>query len=480
MSKYLDNLRKEKRIQPEIATIKCSECGGALQKSLCIEGSGEDEAEVPIAKCISCGKEYDRHTVEYYGFFADIFRKDKDDTIFHLGLKGELDGIEYEIVGRVRDQKEEEFEPSIRDKWLAVAAGDGSFHWFVEEDEKIFRFSGYVPKSINLKTENNSFGFEGRNISKETGFTARIVFSEGEPGWKPEIGDSLREYDFKRGGTCFKIEQSGDVMSISAGKAVPYKKILRAFRKDEYRDEYEATVKKRRTYRLKALVYLLMSALSLALIFRAGFSGKEMKGVMQNMLVITDNEIKPDEKFFHSGVILGPVDFKKSGGLYEVRAAVNENLQPLRLEWQSFRLMLIRADRLQNIIQTDMKSAKQKGLADIKELLEDVDILQDPLESYVFEGHFRDKDGNNERRWHGRELNVSRDFILEDPGSYYLYLDVYSEKSRRADAIDVSVMCDIKSYRYLVAAFIILLFLMLVNRHKSQVYNELPFSISGK
>ncbi|HPB82925.1 MAG TPA: hypothetical protein PK200_12880, partial [Spirochaetota bacterium] len=93
----------------DIRGLKCTACGGDLGKSYRIEGSGEDAEEIPIAKCLSCGNEFDQHTQEYYQVYADMFIADKDLTVLQLGAKGEIDGIEYEIIGRLRYQEEEEY-----------------------------------------------------------------------------------------------------------------------------------------------------------------------------------------------------------------------------------------------------------------------------------------------------------------------------------------------------------------------------------
>ena len=85
--------------QKELKAIKCTACNGDLGRSYRLEGSGEDQEEIPIAKCLSCGKEYDQHTQEYYEFYADTFITDLENTVFKLGLKGVLDGLEYEIIG---------------------------------------------------------------------------------------------------------------------------------------------------------------------------------------------------------------------------------------------------------------------------------------------------------------------------------------------------------------------------------------------
>ena len=204
--------------QKELKAIKCTACNGDLGRSYRLEGSGEDQEEIPIAKCLSCGKEYDQHTQEYYEFYADTFITDLENTVFKLGLKGVLDGLEYEIIGHIRYQEEEEYELSTWDEWLAVSS-DGGYHWFVEEDGEIYDFEEYAPQSINLELSPSQFEFEGKKYSREsTGFDARIVFAQGELSWEPEIGEQMKCYDFKAGKYYYTIEQSEDEVSITKGK----------------------------------------------------------------------------------------------------------------------------------------------------------------------------------------------------------------------------------------------------------------------
>ena len=451
-----------------VQAIKCSACGGDLGKGTRVEGSGEDEEYVPIARCLSCGKEFDRHTQEYYEFYADSFLSGKDQCLFRLGLKGVLDDCEYEVIGRVRYQEEDEYELSVWDEWLAVNTSDGSYHWFVEEEGSVYAFSEYVPHSINLEAGGDSFEFDGTSISKKTGFTARIVYAEGELTWKPAIGEPVTMYEFKRGGTHYTVEQSEDEVSVTAGKKISYKKILMAFRRDDYLRQYENTVRIRKEHRRGSIVYLVMSLAALVMVVRGCISGEEIKGVMANKTIIVENERMSDEAgAYHSGVLYGPVELPKKDSLYTISVAVNAAAQPLHLEWQSFRLMLIKDDRL------------QAGRAGLKQLFDEAEVLEDPLESYVFQGDFWDEEGyDDEGRWHESDTSASKDFVLESPGRYYFYLDLYSEKPRRIDAVTVTASMDVQSYGYYIALFCVFAALVVWKRHKARTYNELPFMMS--
>ena len=185
----------------ELAALKCSSCGGGLVKSsqTYYDKEEEENVTVPLAKCVQCGKDYDRQTAEYYLVFAEKFNFDKDSTLFSLGLKGTINNIEYEIIGRLRYQEEEEYDKCTWDEWVAVSA-DGVFHYFVEEDGEIWSYDEYIPESIDMESDKNAILFENKKISKSSSYIGRIVLIEGELPWQPEIGEPCTCYDFKKDG----------------------------------------------------------------------------------------------------------------------------------------------------------------------------------------------------------------------------------------------------------------------------------------
>ena len=130
----------------ELKALKCPDCGGNLSKSYRIDyEDDEDGEEIPIAKCLGCGKEYDQYSQEYYEFFADELTEDKGNSMLSLGLKGKLDDVEYEVIGRLIIQEEDEYEKSTWSEWLAVSS-DGVYHYFVEEDGEFHSFEEYPNK----------------------------------------------------------------------------------------------------------------------------------------------------------------------------------------------------------------------------------------------------------------------------------------------------------------------------------------------
>lgn len=481
-------------------SIKCPSCGGDLGQSSRVEGSGEDAEEVPIARCLSCGKEYDRHTEEYYKVFAGMFTEGLDASAFKLGVKGEIDGVEYEIIGRIRYQDEEEWEVDVWDEWLAVAA-DGTYHWFVEEDGEVYAYEEYVPSSMNLEASPSTFEFEGKRVSKDSsGFVARIVYAEGELTWKPEIGEPMQCYDFTKGHYHYTVEQSEDEVSVTKGKRVSHRKVIMAFCREEYLEKYERTMWKRSLYRKKAGVYALSSVIALVLSIHGCFSGNPIPGAFDrsSKVVLSANQQRNEENssvFFSQILFTRGVELTRTDSLYELRLEIDSAVQPLSCEWMSCRLMLIKEQKFRELMAqkdaavgtgTKQNSAvfqkpDESPATALGDIFEDVDVMPEPLESFTVSGDFWDEVGyDDEGRWHESETLISQDFILDEPGTYYTYLETYSQNIRSPDNIRITIMENVRSYRYYVIVFFIFIVLGGINLVQSKTYNELPFPVAGE
>jgi len=454
----------------ELKALKCHECGGDIVKSYRTE---DEDEEIPVARCLSCGHEYDQYSQEYYEFFADDFLHDKDKSIFKLGLKGTLEDIEYEIIGRIRFQEEDDYEVSTWDEWLAISS-DGVYHYFVEEEGDIRSFEEYVPESIDLESSDSHIDFEGKRISKNDAYVGRIVFAEGELPWQPEIGEPVTLYDFKKDGIKYSIEQSEGEVSITKGDRISYKEIIDAFGEDEHKELYDATMAKRKVYRNKARVYLIALALSLLFMIYGCVSGTPVKGLMNSKKIISNNEMiaEKNKRSYFSQVLYGPFEVPAENVLYDFDVSIDESIHRLHLEWQSFRLMLLKEDRLNDL--TKNKSDFQV----LKNLLTNIDAQKEPVESYVITGDFWDEQGyDSEGSWHESDVSASSDFVLDEAGRYYAYLELYSKKKRKIESVKLK-MASSGSMRYYVILAFVFSCLMMINKSKSKSYNELPFDIA--
>jgi DNA-directed RNA polymerase subunit N (RpoN/RPB10) len=455
-----------------LEAMKCTACGGDIVKSY---RTVDEDEEIPIAQCLSCGNEYDQYSEEYYRYFADDFTYDAENSVLELGLKGTLEGVEYEIIGRIRMQEEEESEKSTWDEWFAVSS-DGGYHFFVEEEGEIHSYEEYVPESINLDTGSDYIEFEGKKIDKDEAYIGRVVFFEGELPWEVDIGEAFTCYDFKKGGEKYTIEQSENEVSITKGDKLSYKEIIAAFGKEEDKILYDNTMKRRSEYKKKSYVYLLGFLLTLAFTIYSCGQSKKISGLMESRQVLTNNKqiVEKRSRSFFSQVLYGPITIPEGENLYEADLQVDESVHRFHLEWQSFRFMMVSEERLNKVL----NNSKDPAL--LRSLFSEIDAQKEPVESYVVTGDFWDEQGyDSDGRWHESDLNVSADFVLNEPGRYFGYLELYSNKRRRIESVVVSIS-QVKSVRYLIIVMVLMSVLMIVNRSMAKSYNELPFEISGE
>lgn len=453
----------------KIKKISCPSCGGDLRRASRYDS--EEEENIPFAKCSSCGTIYDQHTQEYYELFADIFTSNVESSVFKLGIKGQIDGVEHEIIGRIRYQEEDEYEPAYWDEWLSVDS-EGNYHWFVEEDGALFVFDEIVPDVIDMESDPDHILLNNRRIAKDTGYIARIVYAEGELSWKPEIGEPTTVYDHQSGGTYYTIEQSDDEVSVSAGKPLSYKKALMAFRKDDFSEAYVRTSNKRKGYMRTAMVFAAAGFLSFIFMARGCMSGEEIKGVSDNRVVLSENEPIEEEgvSAFSSSVLYGPVALTSKDPTYRVSVGVDTRVQDLNQEWETVNAVLVREDRLSSL--GDSVKDKKK----LREFLDESENSFEPLESYMFMADFWDEQGyDDEGSWRENDTSVDKDFLLDDPGNYYVYLTVTSQNRRSVDSIAISMHKGIRGFGAYLFAFIVFALLAVLMFHKSKVYNELPF-----
>lgn len=461
----------------EMESLKCSSCGGDIARGTrtVYDEEQEENVTVPVGKCIQCNREYDQHTAEYYVLFAGDFTYDSDATLFKLGLKGKIKNSEYEIIGRLRYQEEEEYEKSTWDEWVAVSE-DGVFHYFVEEDGDVYSYEEYIPASIDMESDERFIDFEGKKINKSDGYTGRIVLAEGDLPWNPEIGEAVLCYDFKKGGVHYTIEKSADEVSITKAERLTHGQIIDSFNIEGLREAYSVIIKKRTAFRWKSRIYAAGMVLSLVMWIHGCFSSEPVPGVMnaRNNLISNRQTQDSEGTMYESQVLFGPFEIPEAGRLYDVTIKVDERIQPLHLEWQSVRFMLISEGRLNGVTEGNLADPDV-----LKDVLGDIDALPEPVESYVIQGDFWDEEGrDSDGYWHESDLSCSADFVLDEAGKYYAYMEIFNNRVKDINAVVFSISM-VRSFRYYVVLFFIFFILWGITITRYRSYNELPFGIPG-
>ncbi len=460
----------------ELEAIKCPKCGGDLSKGshTRYDEDEEEDVSIPVARCIQCNTEYDQHTQEYYELFADDLTLDKDSTIFKLGLKGKLKGKEYEIIGRLRYQDEDEYEKSTWDEWVAVS-DDGTYHYLVEEEGRIDSYEEYVPESIDMETNGSYIEFEGKKIPKSEGYIGRIVLAEGELPWKPEIGEATQCFDFKKDGKNYTVEKSDEEVSITKGERLKHGDVIEAFQIEQYKELYANTLKKRKSLKWGSRLYAAGMAVTLVISVYSCFNETPVKGVMNLKNVLVENSPAADAEgsVYESQVLYGPFEIPEGNKLYNVEVKVDQKIQALNLEWLSFRMMLINETRL-----NDVTGGKISDPAVLKEVFEDIDAMPEPLESYIIIGDFWDEEGrDSDGYWHESDLSYNTDFVLDDAGKYYTYMELFSNNPKNVNCVLFTIAKG-SGYRYYIISFFIFFVLWGLSQIRSRSYNELPFEMS--
>ena len=299
---------------------------------------------------------------------------------------------------------------------------------------------------------------------------------EGELPWQPEIGEAATCYDFKKDGCHYTIEQTEDEVSITKGEKLSHGQVLSAFNIEIYKDKYDNTIRKRTAYGRKSLVYAAAACFCLVVSIFSCFSSTGVKGVMGKKQVLTMNVPLQENgsKVYQSQVLWGPFDILEGNKLYNVGFSIDERIQSLNLEWQSFRFMLISEKRLQ-----DLAGRNINNPAFLRDIFSEIDALPEPLESYVIIADFWDEEGSDsEGYWHESDTSYSTEFVLDEAGKYYAYMELYSEKPRKPESV-VLAISQVRGYRYFMIIFVIFVFLFAINRIKSKSYNELPFKMAN-
>jgi hypothetical protein len=89
---------------------------------------------------------------------------------------------------------------------------------------------------------------------------------------------------------------------------------------------------------------------------------------------------------------------------------------------------------------------------------------------------FWDEQGyDDEGHWRESDTSVNKDFVLDDPGNYYIYLNLVSQNVRSVNAINVNVEQGVKGFVGFLLAAILFGILAAVMFSRSRSYNELPF-----
>lgn len=507
---------------PPVRCPKCKE--GFTTESSRLESSigpafRKRRPRLLIARCLNCGAEYDSSTPEFYLTFADMFASSDEGVIIKNGLKGELNGVEYEINGYTVFTLQEYPEGPYIIEWQA-STKDGENVIFTEESGTV-RLYRFINNTDNrLSTDQNTLTFEDRQIQKKQARTGTLNRNTTNPLKTPargvagrnknvgnhhlrpgvEVGTANRFapgqnisiYSFKKDGIPYRVWETEKNLSAARGEKISYVEFMKAFREEDFRNEYGYTIKKRRTFRRKAAVYAAGAAAALVFMIYGLFYGSEVEGVTNIAKPAGEIEAADNDGLHISRTLYGPFRIHKPDSLYRLEVSADEADPPPGRVPPAFRVFLIEEKNLRK--HTD----DPDNTEELSSLFNEIEALEDPLESYMFSGDFNcGRFYAGGKRRHQWQFQYSHLFFLNKPARYYIMLETFHTYTHPSKTPAGGVAGRNKNVgnshlrpgvglstafgnRYFTAAFIVLALLALINRKKSLTYSELPFPVKGK
>lgn len=314
-------------------------------------------------------------------YHASTMSDTRNPTPIRPGMKARFAGIDYTVAGRAVFGMVEEGVTYYWHEWQLVAA-DGAIA-FLELDEgrwKLMRpfipTTPIGPQQAGGLGAGASINLDGTGVRVTQNSNARVHFVEGEHTYNVIPGDRVNYIDAGYGNHLYGVEWSRDEIEFYRGRYITEREVLMAFGFSEELKALDRRATKRRSQMVFATVCLVVAFLSFVLWGRAMSGGRLVqKGTL------------PLASVDQNGVRYGPF-----------------TLDPSR-----------RVHRL--VISANMTESSA-WVGGVLESADETELLDTQRDFWDESGY--DDDG----RWHESDLRTQRDFIIENPGPYYIRLYV--------------------------------------------------------
>lgn len=350
----------------------CPNCGAPLDL--------KNPESAKMAYCSYCSSEIDLGTNEAKKL--DLIQKPKPaKSALELGLEGEINGIKYQIVGRIRYRDPKTY--SWWDEWLLLSE-NGQYLWLSEEDWEFVLMHKYTPEvPYDPNSVEEYLTIDGEQLEVEDKSRAVVMFFEGELTWKAKSGETVNYLDAWKDDThLFSCEWTDREILYFRGIEIPAEKIYQAFKLGPLPPE--ATGEGLTTEGpLQKLAQRLISGpmLKLSIIFSILLV---VTGIFLSFLGKDVKSLKNNKKATDKVVYFGPYKMDKKGSIYAIKTRVsglsNEEVY----------------------VEFDILNENEKPVAYF-----DGDY-------YHYEGY--DSDGH----WEESSLSKTRSFVLREPGKYLI------------------------------------------------------------
>jgi hypothetical protein len=197
-------------------------------------------------------------------------------------------------------------------------------------------------------------------------------------------------------------------------------------------------------------IYAAGMIISLILSIYNCFGDTPIKGVMDSKSVLSENlAIGEDDadadKVYESQILYGPFDVPVKDKLYNADIRI-ENNRLFEADLLTFRLMLINENRLMDAV------SGKSDTASLKDTFDRIDAFVNPVESYMISGYICSDDNNGYRPVY--RFGSESDFVVDESGRCYFYLEFFSNCIIDIDSISLSMSRTESNRYYAIAAFI--------------------------
>ncbi len=205
----------------EVKQFDCPKCSTPLD----LKNAGHSKSIV----CPSCGSQIDLTSPEYNILGNVGKRMEPQVTPFQLGMRGQINGQEYEIIGRVVYHDDED---DVWDEWLLLSAA-GEYVWISDsENEGMALWHSFIPKNPvepNTLEEDQSLVLRTDRVTVRDLGSMKIDYLEGELTWKATVGDQVSYAEADSANERISIEYSQDEVEFYWGEDLDRNATAKAF-----------------------------------------------------------------------------------------------------------------------------------------------------------------------------------------------------------------------------------------------------------
>lgn len=353
-----------------LRVVNCQQCGASAQLR---DGATS-------TTCASCGS-----PILLDGILRSesrLARQHPNPTPLRVGMKAKFGGKEYELIGRVVFSTVEEGETYYWNEFQLLSADGDCF--FLEYDEGQWKqMESFVPQTPIGPQEANGLRIGSSLSLDNTPCTvthqgvSTIRFIQGELTYAAKVGDQRHYLDAKSVNRVYSVEWNEDEIEFYKGRFLSERQVLVAFDLRKQVAALDRAEKIRASRNLFAAACLLMAILAF-LFWAVSLSG----GATVSKGSVPIDSVSAD------GVRFGPITLNPGQRIHRL------------------------------VIWGNMREASA-WVAGVLETADGTELIGTQRD-------FWDESGYDDGYWHEWDLRAQTDFVVKQPGPYFIRL--YTEK----------------------------------------------------